>query len=77
MSQKKRTFGLMALSLVAVVAASLILYQGWMFQVRAQEDARASRLAASNSTLGVRYRFSGVSDDGEQGSTNRKEATSV
>lgn len=77
MSQKKRTFGLMALSLVAAVIAGLILYQGWMFQVRAQEDARASRLAASNSTLSVRYRFSGVSDDGEQGSANRKEATSV
>jgi hypothetical protein len=34
-------------------------------------------ISGTNSPLSLLYRFTGVSDDGEQGSTNRKEATSV
>jgi hypothetical protein len=76
MNQKKHAFGLVILSLVILGLASFMLYSGWMSRVRAQEEVRSlDSLAANN--MNIRYRFSGVSDDGEQGSSNRKEATSI
>jgi hypothetical protein len=36
-----------------------------------------AKIVSATNELSVLYQFSGVSDDGEQGSTNRKEATSV
>ena len=40
-----------------------------------QLDRTTAELAVEG--LSILYRFSGVTDDGEQGSTNRKEATSI
>jgi len=77
MNQDKRTFRLVEFAMVFLVGTGLILYTGWLYQVRAQKEADASVHSTTDNTLHLQYRFSGVSDDGEQGSANRKEATSI
>ncbi len=77
MSQQKRIAGLIALCLGMVFISGLLLYASQVFRAQAQGAAKSASQAVASSTLPVRYRFSGVSDDGEQGSANRKEATSI
>lgn len=77
MSHPKRMVGLVVLVLGAVVMAGVLLYAGELLETQAQEPTRADEQSLASSTLPVRYRFTGVSDDGQQGSAERKEATSI
>ncbi|MCA9936892.1 MAG: hypothetical protein H6662_16985 [Ardenticatenaceae bacterium] len=74
MNQKMRTFSLIVLGLSVF---GLMSFWGWDHLAQAQREENLANLASADASLRVRYRFSGVSDDGEQGSTNRKEATSI
>jgi hypothetical protein len=68
-STTKTVLALLGLGLLVFMAAGTALMQG-----RAGlEGARA----APDADLSVLYTFSGVTDDGEQGSASRREATSI
>jgi hypothetical protein len=62
---------LIVLGIVAVV--------GWVTLIIVQTGSARSEQAITDTTasLSLLYRFTGVTDDGQQGSTTRKEATSI
>jgi len=75
MNRKDFPVNVKVLALVVMTAIGLFGFSRWMVQTQALAETRPLYQPAS--TLKVRYLFSGVSDDGEQGSASRKEATSI